>query len=87
LSKAIGIHRLSLRHDQFGTDENDRLPEDDNREHGYALTANYNLTLARHHQLNFEVSHINKTRPDRQRLVQPANQEETLWQVAYRLFF
>jgi hypothetical protein len=87
LSKASGIHRISMRHDQFGTDENDRLPQDDNRERGYAFTANYNLTLAQQHQLNFEVTHTHKDRSARIRLGQAPNQEETLWQVAYRLFF
>ncbi|NOT13913.1 MAG: hypothetical protein HOP23_19195 [Methylococcaceae bacterium] len=87
LSKAFGVHRVSLRYDQFGTDENDRLPQDDNREHGYGFTANYNLTIAKHHQFNFEVNHINKDRSARAKLGQATNQEETLWQIAYRIFF
>jgi hypothetical protein len=86
-SKSFGNHRLSFRHDRFGTDENDYLPQDRNAETGYAWTANYNLTLAQRHQLNFEVSHINSNRPARASLGRSSDQEETLWQIAYRLFF
>jgi hypothetical protein len=87
LSKSLGSHRLSLRHDRFGTDEDDHLPEDANREHGYAFTANYNYTFAQRHQFNLEVSHIVSDRPARERLDQASLQEETLWQIAYRLFY
>lgn len=87
LSKSFRDHRLSLRHDRFGTDENDYLPQDINREQGYAWTANYNLTLAKRHQFNFEISRIVSDRPARVSLSQTSQQEETLWQIAYRLFF
>jgi len=87
LSKSFRVHRLSLRHDRFGTDENDYLPQDINREQGYAWTANYNLTLAKRHQFNFEISRIVSDRPARVSLSQTSQQEETLWQIAYRLFF
>ncbi|AEF99249.1 hypothetical protein [Methylomonas methanica] len=87
LSKAVGKHRFSLRHDRFGADERDYFPQDPNQEHGNAWTANYNLTLAQRHQLNFEVSHIISDRPARSALSQSPRREETLWQIAYRVFF
>jgi len=87
LSKSLNKHRISLRYDRFGTNEWDFLPQDNNREQGYAWTANYNLTLAQRHQLNFEVSQINSDRPARLNIGQSPHQEETLWQIAYRLFF
>lgn len=87
LSKSLNKHRISLRYDRFGTNERDFLPQDNNREQGYAWTANYNLTLAQRHQLNFEVSQINSDRPARLNIGQSPHQEETLWQIAYRLFF
>jgi len=87
LSKSLNNHRVSLRYDRFGTNERDFLPQDNNREQGYAWTANYNLTLAQRHQLNVEVSHISSNRPARIHLNQSALQEEILWQLAYRVFF
>lgn len=87
LSKAWDTHRFSIRFDRFGTAENDYLPQDRNQEHGYALTANYNLTLAKQHQINLEVTHSNSDRPARLSLGQHSTQEETIWQIAYRLFF
>ncbi len=87
LSKSLGPHRLSLRHEYFGSGQNDFMPQEDNREHGYALTANYNVTLARRHQFNLEFSRIVSNRPSRLNLGQPADQQELLWQFAYRVFF
>ncbi|MGD0960194.1 MAG: hypothetical protein ABSB19_10335 [Methylomonas sp.] len=43
--------------------------------------------LMEHHQINLEMSHIYSDRTARLLLGQPAAQDETLWQVAYRLFF
>lgn len=87
LSKSYDIHRMSIRYDRFGTNENDYLPQDINREQGSAWTANYNLTIAKRHQLNFEASYINSDRLTRMSLDQSPNQEEILWQIAYRVFF
>lgn len=87
LSKAWGAQRFSMRFDRFGTTENDYVPQDRNNENGYALTANYNLTLAKRHQINVEVNHIGSNRPARLSLGQGLAQEETVWQIAYRLFF
>lgn len=87
LSKTIGTHRFSLRHDHFGIDENDFLPQDSNRENGQGWTANYNLTLAQRHQMNFEVTYLDSNRAARTNLNQSSKQEETLWQISYRLFF
>jgi hypothetical protein len=87
LSKVWDAHRFSIRFDRFGTTENDYLPQDRNNENGYALTANYNLTLAKRHQINVEVNHIGSNRPARLNLGQGSAQEETVWQIAYRLFF
>lgn len=97
LSKSLGTHRFSVRHDRFGTDENDLLARSvhvereyqaaANIEQGYAWTLNYNVTLIEHHQLNFEVSTIYSDRKARLLLDEATGQRETLWQLSYRLFF
>ena len=97
LSKAIGSHRFSVRHDRFGTTEHELSvrhvniePEYEgaaNIEQGYAWTLNYNVTLVEHHQLNFEVSTIYSDRKARLLLDEAAGQRETLWQLSYRLIF
>jgi len=87
LSRQFGPHRLSVRYDNFGTGGRDYLPEEPNNETGYAWTCNYNLTLFERHQLNLEMSDIYSNRASRQLIPQAAQQNETLWQVAYRVFF
>jgi hypothetical protein len=87
LSKHMGPHRLSFRYDGFGTSENDYFPQDPNIESGHAFTFNYNITLEEHHQLNFELNHIASDRAARSYVNQLNLQNQTLWQVAYRLFF
>lgn len=87
LSKAIDLHRFSIRYDRFGTDEKDLLPQNANIERGYAWTLDYNVTFFKHHQLNFEVSTVDSDRKDRQLLGEATRQGETLWQFAYRLLF
>ncbi|MDD5273954.1 MAG: hypothetical protein PHU14_14710, partial [Methylovulum sp.] len=87
LSKAIGSHRLSVRHDRFGTTEHDlsvrpiniepEYAEAANIEQGYAWTLNYNVTLIEHHQLNFEVSTIYSDRKTRLLLDEATGQRET----------
>ena len=87
LSKKFGAQRISFRYDDFGTSAHDYLPQDPTQESGYALTANYNITLLEHQQINFEVSQISSNRASRLNIGQAAQQQETLWQVAYRVFF
>lgn len=87
LSKRLGPHRLSFRYDGFVSSERDFLPQDPNNESGHALTFNYNITLAEHHQINFEVNRITSNRSARFYAEQSNMQNQTLWQVAYRLFF
>ncbi|NOV29391.1 hypothetical protein [Methylomonas sp. ZR1] len=87
LSRPLGDGRFSVRYERFDSDERDYLPQDRNGEHGQAWTVNYNLTFAQHHQLNVEFSRIFSTRPARQERGEAVYQEDTLWQVAYRLFF
>ena len=87
LSKKFGRQRISFRYDDFGASEDDYLPQDPTQESGYALTGNYNITLLEHQQINFEVSQISSHRASRLNIGQAAQQHETLWQVAYRVFF
>lgn len=87
LSKRIGEHRASLRYERFGSDENDFLPQDRNRENGAAFTAHYHYTFAKQHQLGVEFHYIDSHRPARLDLNQPTPQTETQTQVFYRLFF
>lgn len=87
ISRPLGVGRFSVRYERFGSDERDYLPEDRNGEHGQAWTVNYNLTFAKRHQVNFEFSSIYSARPARLERGESGYQEETLWQVGYRLFF
>jgi hypothetical protein len=87
LTKAFDAHRLSVRHDRFGTSDDDLFPEDLNRETGHAWTVNYNYVFERSHQLNLEVSVIDSDRAARALLGEDPRQDQTLWQVAYRFFF
>lgn len=87
ISRPLGEGRFSIRYERFGSDERDYLPQDRNGEHGQAWTVNYNLTFAQRHQLNFEFSSIYSARPARLERGESVYQEETLWQVGYRLFF
>ncbi|OQW73221.1 MAG: hypothetical protein BVN35_11985 [Proteobacteria bacterium ST_bin11] len=87
ISRPLGEGRFSVRYERFGNDERDYLPQDRNGEHGQAWTVNYNLTFAQRHQLNFEFSSIYSARPARLARGESVYQEETLWQVGYRLFF
>ena len=97
LSKAMGFHRVSVRYDRFGTDQNDIRPKYiefkpsygviDYAEHGDAWTVNYNVTPIEHHQFNFEVSSVYKYRKEWVLLNQSPEQRETLYQISYRVFF
>jgi hypothetical protein len=87
ISRPLGEGRFSIRYERFGSDERDYLPQDRNGEHGQAWTVNYNLTFAERHQVNFEFTSICSARPARLERGESVYQEETLWQVGYRLFF
>lgn len=87
LSRPVGDGRFSVRYERFGSDERDYLPQDRNGEHGQAWTVNYNLTFAQRHQFNLEFSRIFSARPTRLEPGEAAYQEDTLWQIGYRLFF
>lgn len=87
LSKKIADHRLSIRFDGFGASDHDLLPQDPHRENGTAWTVNYNYTFYGRHQINLEMSSIDSDRLSRLKIDQAAQQTQTLWQVAYRLFF
>ncbi len=86
VSKAWGRHRLSLRLDQFGADDEDRFP-DINSEHGVALTAAYIFRPVDNHRLTLEVLHVDSRRRERAFLGLPAKAHETQIQASYRIFF
>ena len=91
LSKAMGFHRVSVRYDNFGTDQKALRPRFINVKKGYgevgygeqgdAWTLNYNVTL------NFEISSVYKNRQERVLLNISPEQRETLYQCSYRIFF
>lgn len=85
--KIIDGHRFSVRYDLFGTHENDELNQDPNKDQGSAWTVNYNYLFQKHHQLNFEVSTVSSNVSARALSNGAPVQNETLWQVAYRVFF
>ena len=97
LSKAMGFHRVSVRYDNFGTDQKALRPRFINVKKGYgevgygeqgdAWTLNYNVTPFEHNQLNFEISSVYKNRQERVLLNISPEQRETLYQCSYRIFF
>ena len=46
VTKSIGAHRISFRYDRFEVLENDRIPLDNNSEHGDAWTAAYEFRIS-----------------------------------------
>ncbi|MEQ9447296.1 MAG: hypothetical protein RLN70_00125, partial [Rhodospirillaceae bacterium] len=85
-SKKFGRHRVSVRLDRFGTDDND-LSLDNNNEHGTAVTAAYVLRPAPRQRLTAEALYVKSHRPERVHLGLPVRSAETQFQVSYRFFF
>lgn len=85
--KILDGHRFSVRYDIFGVHKNDELVQNLNESSGCAWTANYNWTFLKQHQLNFEISTTTSNITARRFQNIPLSQNETLWQVGYRVFF
>ena len=85
--KIIEWHRFSVRYDIFGTHKNDELVQNPNEDSGSAWTVNYNWFFLKHHQLNFEVTTTNSNVTMRSLQNINPTQNETLWQIGYRVFF
>jgi len=85
--KIIEGHRLSVRYELFGVHKNDELVKNPNESSGSAWTANYNWVFLKHHQLNFEVTTATSNVAARNLQNIPVSQDETFWQVGYRIFF
>lgn len=85
--KIIDGHRVSVRYDIFGTHKNDELVQNPNESSGSAWTANYNWTFLKQHQLNFEVTKTTSNVAARSLQNVSLSQNETLWQIGYRVFF
>jgi hypothetical protein len=85
--KIIEGHRLSVRYELFGVHKNDEWVNNPNESSGSAWTANYNWLFLKHHQLNFEVTTATSNVAARSLQNIPASQDETFWQVGYRMFF
>lgn len=87
LSRAIQQHRVSLRFDDFGTADKTFVPEDNNNEDGWALTAGYTFEFSRQHKLMAEILYVSSDRPGRADLNLPLEEKETQLQVSYRYSF
>ncbi len=88
LSKKITEgHRFSVRYDIFGTHKNDEILQNPNENKGNAWTLNYNWLFLKHHQLNFEVTTTTSNVTARTMQNINSTQDETLWQMGYRVFF
>jgi hypothetical protein len=85
--KIIYGHRFSVRYDIFGTHKNDELLQNPNETNGNAWTVNYNWLFLKQHQLNFEVTTTTSNVAARGLHNVPVSQNETLWQIGYRVFF
>jgi hypothetical protein len=85
--KIIDGHRFSVRYDIFGTHKNDEIIQNLNAENASAWTVNYNWMLFKHHQLNFEVTTTTSNVTARTLQNINSTQDETLWQMGYRVFF
>jgi len=85
-SKEFGRHRLSVRLDRFGTNDND-TSLDDNNEHGTAVTVGYVLRPAARQRLTIEALYVKSYRPERAFLGLPVRTVETQFQASYRFFF
>ncbi len=87
VSKAWENSRVSLRAEYFETTDKDIAVDDDNDEHGNALTAAYIYYPAERQRLTFEALQIFSQRPERAFLGLPHKAKETQFQVSYRFFF
>lgn len=85
-SKDFGRHRVSLRLDRFGTNDED-ASLDNNNEHGTAITAAYVLRPAPRQRLTLEALYVKSHRPERGHLGLPIRAGETQFQASYRFFF
>ena len=87
VSKAWASSRISLRAEYFKTIDKDRTVDDDNSEHGGAVTLAYMFRPTAHQRLSLEVLHVVSTRPERTFEGFTARADETQIQAAYRLSF
>ena len=86
VSKEFDRHRVSLRLDRFGTNDED-TSLDNNNEHGTAVTAAYVLRPAPRQRLTIEALYVKSYRPERAALGLPIRIGETQFQASYRFFF
>ena len=88
VSKSWGEHRLSFRAEYFKTsDEDNFVSQDDNNEHGYALTGAYIFRPAEDQRITVELVYVNSLRPERVFLGTSARARELQSQISYRFFF
>jgi hypothetical protein len=85
--RTFGADALSGRFDWFRTTDRTLQALDDNREHGWAVTASWRHRLADHLDLLVEGQHIDSTRDYRAYSGVDPKQDETLLQTALRVSF
>jgi hypothetical protein len=87
LSRVFQQQRVSLRFDDFGSDDKTFVLEDNNNEDGWALTAAYTFEISNQHKLMAEILYVSSDRPGRSDLRLAPEEEETQLQISYRYSF
>lgn len=86
-TKKFGMHRLSARFDWFDTEDHAFVVRDNNNEAGAAFTAAYSAAISPKDTLMFEYLYVDSKRPARQAIGFGANQDQSIFQIAYRRRF
>lgn len=87
LSKMFGEQRLSLRYDNFKTDDLSLIVEDNNNETGHAWMASLSRTFDGGHRLMVEWQYVDSDRANRADLGIPTRAKESQLQLSYRFAF
>ncbi len=84
LSKQIGRHRITVRHDQFGVKD---IADIEYGDHGRAWTLAYALDVRKRQRLMIELLDIESDHPQRDDLGLSPHAHEQLLQASYRIYF
>lgn len=87
LSKKISDLRLSLRYDEFSTQDNGLVVSDNNNEDGWALMGALSIDFQNDRRVIFEVLRIDSTRQEREDIGFDVSAVETQLQASYRFYF
>lgn len=86
-SKKFGNQRLSARFDWFSTDDKAFRAEDNNNEAGAAITLAHSLAISGKDTVMFEYMYVDSKRVARRDIGTAQNQNQGVFQIAYRRRF